>query len=367
MKIYPIPMIPGPVRVPQSVLDAMNVDFASGDLEHDFLELYNQTEANLQTIYSTRNPIAIMTGEGMLALWAGLKSVLAAGDRVLTIGTGVFGYGIGDMAQAMGAEVHTIGLRYDETLGDLTEIEREIIAFKPKMITAVHCETPSGTLNPIEGLGRLKRHYEVPLLYVDAVASAGGCPVLTDDWDIDLCLGASQKALSAPPLAAFLTVSPHAWEMAAEVNYIGYDALLPFREAQTNFYFPYTPNWHGMAALEAATQRLLDEGLEPVYQRHEQVAAYCRERIVQMGLRLFPVPDAVPAPTVTAVYVPEGIRWEDFDGRLRSRGLAVGGSYGPLTGKIFRIGHMGTQADMELVRQALDVIETVMDEVHKST
>lgn len=367
MKTYPIPMIPGPVRLPQSVLDAMSVDFASGDLEPEFLELYNQTEANLQAIYSTRNPIAIMTGEGMLALWAGLKSVLVPGDRVLTIGTGVFGYGIGDMARALGAEVHTIGLRYDETLGDLTAIEQEIIAFQPKMITAVHCETPSGTLNPLDGLGRLKRQYDVPLLYVDAVASAGGCPVLTDEWSIDLCLGASQKALSAPPLAAFLTVSPRAWEIAAEVNYNGYDALLPFREAQKKFYFPYTPNWHGLAALNAAAQRILDEGLETVFQRHEQVAAYCRERIIKLDLRLFPVPEAVPAPTVTAVYVPEGIRWEDFDGRLRAHGLAVGGSYGPLTGKIFRIGHMGSQADIELVQQALDVIETVMDEVHKAT
>lgn len=366
MKTYPIPMIPGPVRVPQRVLDAMNVDFASGDLEREFLELYNQTEASLQRIYCTRNPIAIMTGEGMLALWAGLKSVLVPGDRVLTIGTGVFGYGIGDMARALGAEVHTVGLRYDETLEDLTEIEREIAAFRPKMITAVHCETPSGTLNPLDGLGRLKRQYDVPLLYVDAVASAGGTPVLTDDWSIDLCLGASQKALSAPPLAAFLAISPRAWEIAAAVNYSGYDALLPFREAQQNFYFPYTPNWHGLAALHAAAQLVLEEGLDTVYQRHEQAAAYCRERIVQMGLRLFPVQQAVPAPTVTAVYLPQGITWENFDVRLRIHGLAVGGSYGPLAGKIFRIGHMGSQADMELVRQALDVIETVLNEVHKA-
>ena len=366
MITYPIPMIPGPVRVPQAVLDAMNVDFGSADLEREFLELYYQTETSLQTIYATRNPIAIMTGEGMLALWAGLKSVLVPGDRVLAVGTGVFGYGIGDMARALGVEVQTVGLRYDETLGDLSEIEQEIIAFQPKMITAVHCETPSGTLNPLDGLGRLKREYNVPLFYVDAVASAGGTPVLTDEWGIDLCLGASQKALSAPPLAAFLTISPRAWEIATQVNYTGYDALLPFREAQKNFYFPYTPNWHGLASLNAAANLILDEDLELVYQRHEQVAAYCRQRIVQMGLRLFPVPQAVPAPTVTAVYVPEGMSWEDFDSRLRAHGLAVGGSYGPLAGKIFRIGHMGSQADMELVRQALDVIETVLDEGQKT-
>ncbi len=367
METYTIPMVPGPVRVPQAVLDAMNVDYGSADLETEFLELYNRTEASLQTIYATSNPMAIMTGEGMLALWSALKSVLLPADRVLAVGTGVFGYGIGDMARAIGAEVRTVSLGYDETLGDLSRIEQAIVNFHPKMITAVHCETPSGTLNPLDGLGMLKQKYDVPLLYVDAVASAGGTPVLTDEWGIDLCLGASQKALSAPPLAAFVSISPRAWEIAAEINYPGYDALLPFRTAQKNFYFPYTPNWHGLAALDAAAQLLLDEGLEQVFARHNQVAETCRGRILELGLRLFPAPGAVPAPTVTAVYIPDGIGWEEFDQRLRERGLVVGGSYGPLTGKVFRIGHMGSQADLDLVNQALDVIESVMREVSKVT
>lgn len=363
MKTYTIPMIPGPVRVPAQVLQAMMVDFGSGDLEREFLDLYNRTEANLQQIYGTKNPVVIMTGEGMLALWSGLKSVLVPGDRVLTIGTGVFGYGIGDMACAIGAEVKTVGLGYDETLGDLTIVEEAIRSFRPKMITAVHCETPSGTLNPMDGLGALKQKYQVPLFYVDAVASAGGTPVLSDEWNIDLSLGASQKALSAPPLAAFLSVSPRAWEIAEEVGYTGYDALLPFREAQKNFYFPYTPHWHGLAALHAATQMLLEEGLEKAFARHAQAAEVCRSRIEEMGLRLFPAAGAISSPTVTAVYVPEGITWEEFDQHLRAHGLAVGNSYGPLAGKIFRIGHMGSQADLTLVNQALDVIESVLREL----
>jgi len=363
METYPIPMVPGPVRVPSRVLDAMNVDFGSGDLEQEYLALYNRTEQNLQKIYATQNPIAIMTGEGMLALWAGLKSTLFPGDTVLAVATGVFGYGIGDMARAVGAEVKTIGLEYDQTLGDLSLVEDAIRSYKPKMITAVHCETPSGTLNPLEGLGELKRKYQVPLLYVDAVASAGGTLLPTDDWAIDLSLGASQKALSAPPMVAFLSVSPRAWEIAEKVGYSGYDALLPFRDAQKDFYFPYTPNWHGMAALYAATQLILEEGLANAFLRHEQVAKACRSRIKDIGLRLFPAAGAVPSPTVTAVYVPDGITWEEFDKRLRTNGLVVGGSYGPLAGKVFRIGHMGSQADLELVHKALDVIEQVVKEI----
>jgi aspartate aminotransferase-like enzyme len=90
------------------------------------------------------------------------------------------------------------------------------------------------------------------------------------------------------------------------------------------------------------------------------VSAYCRQRIVAMGLELFPASGAVNSPTVTAVKVPEQIAWLELDRRLRAYGLAVGGSYGPLAGKVFRLGHMGSQADMDLVERALDVIEKVV-------
>ena len=357
MKTYPIPMVPGPVRVLPEVLEAYQFDYGSGDIEQDFLELYNQTETNLQAIFSTSNKIAIQSGEGMLALWGALKSCIVPGDRVLSIATGVFGYGIADMARSIGATVKTIGLAYDETIQDWNAIEEVIADFNPKMITVVHCETPSGTLNPLEKLGELKRRYTVPLIYADVVASLGGAPVLTDAWSIDLALGGTQKCLSAPPNMAFVTVSEQAWDIIHRVGYVGYDALKPFYTAQEDFYFPYTPYWHGISVLHKASQILLDEGLDASYQRHEQAATYCRERLIQMGIVLFPAKDAIPSPTVTAARVPEGISWKELDKRFRERGLAVGGSYGPLADKVFRLGHMGSQASMELVTQALDVIE----------
>ncbi len=149
----------------------------------------------------------------------------------------------------------------------------------------------------------------MPLLYVDVVASVGGVPVLSDDWQIDLALGGSQKVLSAPPEMSFLSVSPKAWEIIKSVAYIGYDALLPFKTAQKEHYFPYTPSWHGVAALNAAAGLLLTEGLEAVFDRHARTAAFTQERIQAMGLALFPVKDAIKSPTVTAVKVPESIPW----------------------------------------------------------
>jgi len=363
MKTYPIPMVPGPVKVAQQVLEAYQINYGSADLEAEFLELYNRTEANLKTIMATQNQVVIQTGEGMLALWGALKSCLGPGDRVLSIATGVFGDGIGDMAASIGAEVRKISWPYDQTIADTDQIKTEITAFKPKMITVVHCETPSGTLNPLEELGRIKKDLEVPLLYVDAVSSIGGAPVLTDEWNIDLCLGGSQKCLSSLPDMAFLSVSDTAWEIIDQVDYNGYDALKPFRTAQSRHYFPCTPNWHGVAGLNAGAKLVLQQGLANSFKRHEDVAQFCRQHIMEMGLTLFPSPTAVPAPTVTAVKVPQGVTWPEFDAKLRQHGLVVAGSYGPLADKVFRLGHMGTQADRNLVAQALEVIGKVREKL----
>jgi aspartate aminotransferase-like enzyme len=349
-------MVPGPVVVPEAIRRVYLKPYGSGDQETEFVELYTRTQRRLKAIFGTRDDIVIQSGEGMLALWSALKSCLVPGDRVLTVATGVFGYGIGEMAQSIGADVKIVGFSYDETINDMARIEAAIAEFKPRMITAVHCETPSGTLNPLEELGRLKHAYRVPLLYVDTVAGAGGVPVLADDWHIDLCLGGSQKCLSAPPDMSFLSVSPRAWEIIDAVNYVGYDALKPFQHAVENRFFPYTPSWQGVAALFTAAGMLLEEGLVNSFNRHDAVARLCRQRLVEMGVQLFPAPGAIPSPTVTAALIPEGFTWDAWDRRLREQGLVVAGSYGPLAERIFRLGHMGVQADRALVEQALEVI-----------
>lgn len=360
MKTYQIPMVPGPTSVSHEVLEAGMKNYGSADIEKDYVELYADTARMLGEIMQTKNQVVIQTGEGMLALWSALKSCLLPGDKVLALSTGLFGYGMGQMVESIGCEVRTMGFGFDETFTDFDLIEKAIREFQPKMITMVQNETPSGTMNPVEEIGLLKEKYGVPLLYVDAVSGIGGSVVKTDDWHIDLCLGGSQKCLSAPASMSFLSVSPKAWEIIEKVQYVGYDALLPFHTAVEDAYFPYTPYWQGTAQLHKACELLLEEGLERVIERHEKVAEYCRERIEEMGLRLYPVADAVPSPTVTAVYVPENMTWEELDARLRDRGVVMGGNYGCLAGEVFRIGHMGSQANLNLVKEALDVLEEIV-------
>lgn len=361
MKTYPIPMVPGPVSVPRRVMDAFLTDYGSADMEVEFLELYRHTTQQMQQLFGTGQDVVLHTGEGMIALWGALKSVIKPGDRVLAISTGIFGAGIGAMAASIGANVETVEYEFNQTVNDLGKVEEAIRSFQPKMITVVHCETPSGTLNPIDGIGALKAKYQVPLLYMDCVASMGGVEVLMDEWNVDLALGGSQKVLSVPPGMSMIAVSENAWKAADEVKYVGYDALLPLRNAEREpGMFPYTPDWHGVAALNAGVDLILEEGLSACFERHAAVASYARQRLQDMGISLFYAADAIPSPTVTAAMVPEGWEWTDFDGALRAQGLVVGGSYGPMTGKVFRLGHMGSQATMELATRALDVIEMVI-------
>jgi aspartate aminotransferase-like enzyme len=354
-----ISLLPGPVSVPAEVLEAMGHDYPSGDLEEEFFELYADTGKGLARLMGTRNEVVIMTGEGMLALWAALKSCLKPGDRVLATVTGIFGDGLGDMAAGLGCEVRKFRLGYNESLGDLALLENMLEDFSPDMITAVHCETPSGTLNPLEELGGIARRQN-SLFCVDAISSIGGVEIRADAWGVDLLLGGSQKCLSAPPSMSFLSVSPRAWERIEQVGHQGYDALAPWRSAAGEYGCPYTPYWHGLAALHAGVGLILREGPERVFARHEEVARQCRAGLRELGVRLWPAPDSLPSPTVTAALTPEDMSWREWRARLRARGLAVGGNFGPLAGRVFRLGHMGSQARGALMAEALAALREAL-------
>lgn len=359
MKQVALPLVPGPVKVPAAVLAAREQDYPSPDLDDSFFEMYARVQRQLETIMGTQYPPAILLGEAMVVLWGAMKSCLAPGDRVLALSTGLFGEGFADMARNLGAEVRLVAFG-DAEVAVPERVEQEVRAFRPRMVTAVHCETPSGVLNPVTEIGQVLRRHGVELYLVDAVASIGGAPLNTDEARIDLCLLGTQKCLSAPPDLGIVAVSPRAWEAVARVGYQGYDALAPFRTAVEQRYFPYTHSWHALAGLEAACRLLLDEGLETAYHRHEQAAALCRRRGQEMGLSLFPKDEAACSPTVTAFQVPKQIGWEALNQCLRARGIAVGGNYGRLAGKNFRIGHMGTQADEQLVSQAMDILAEIV-------
>ncbi|KAL6064493.1 alanine--glyoxylate transaminase [Balamuthia mandrillaris] len=398
MRTYPLGLVPGPSQVPRDlVLEAYGTPFGSADLELEFLELYKQTQALLRELLraTAQHEVVIQSGEGMLALWSALKSCVKPGDKVLAVANGVYGYGFADMARQIGAQVEVVGFEYDEATTDYERIREAALRFRPSLITAVHCETPSGILNPVGPIGKIAREVDA-LFYVDVVSSFCGADVRVAEWGIDLALVGSQKCLGLLPNLSIVCVSPRAWPIIQQVNYVGYDALLPWRmetiapssssssateeeakkaeENEGEFLFPYTCDWHSISALHDRCNNILHgDGLDAHLHRHETVAQYTRHRLRQLGLQLWlleeePEPEHEQerehhfAPTVTAVKVPEGWTWRQLDKELRLHGVVFGGSYGPLAGNVFRVGHMGLQADMQLVREALDALELVLQD-----
>ncbi len=358
------PMYPGPSSIHTEALRALAKDYYPARYSKEYQETYNYTCKAIQRLCNTNNDVLLATGEAMLGLWTALKSCLIEGDKVLTIGTGVFGDGFADMASALGCEVCKLSFGYDTTIIDenLVEIEKAIDGFNPKMITVIHCETPSGTLNPLDKLGALKKKKNVPLLVVDAVASMGGAEILCDDWNVDILIGGSQKCFSCPADLTILAVSKNAWNYIDKVNYVGYDALKPFMGIGADVSkYPYTPNAQSVYALAAVLKTLESEGFLNVYKRHIEVSNTCIQGIKALGLKLYPVEGAISSPTCTAIYVPDGHNWKEMHAKVLQYGVFLGGSYGNLEGKVFRIGHMGTQANLVLIEKTLTVLKDYLN------
>jgi aspartate aminotransferase-like enzyme len=115
-----------------------------------------------------------------------------------------------------------------------------------------------------------------------------------------------------------------------------------------------------MNALKVSLDMIISEGVENVYDRHKRAAKVCRDGVRALGLDLFPQNEDICSPTVTAVNVPSNTDWSTLNNKLRSEGVVLGGNYGPLAGRVFRFGHMGAQANVELVKSALEILSKVI-------
>ncbi|MBQ4470087.1 MAG: alanine--glyoxylate aminotransferase family protein [Synergistaceae bacterium] len=359
MQEYKIGLVPGPVSIPENIRKAWSKDYASSDLEHEFFALYRENQNLTQRLLHTRNTITITSGEAMSILWAALKCTLRPGEKLLAVSSGLFGEGFADMAKSFGVNAEVCGFEYD-SIPDSQKVYEHAKRFSPKVITAVHCETPSGTLTTnLAELGKIA-HEVNALFIVDFVSSAGGASLNVDECNIDIGLLGSQKVLSMTPTLSLSSISPRAWEVIQDVNYSGYEAYMSWREVPDREYMPYTHDWQSMKALNISLNNIMLEGVEKAIARHEEAAKLCRTLGLDMGLKLFPKSEAICSPTVSAFYIPERFTWPEFNSALRDKGLALGGNYGSLSGKVFRVGHMGSQADINLVREGMRIIKQVI-------
>ncbi|KAF9580960.1 hypothetical protein BGW38_002197, partial [Lunasporangiospora selenospora] len=375
----------GPTVVPSYIKNRYVATFyGSGDLDPEAITLYQDCCSRLAQLFhinqQEEDSVVLMTGEGMVGLWGGLKSVIpwpfdlsnpqgmAVGSpkyKILCVGNGVYGCGMYDMVQSLrypNVDVRLVESAWDQPINTV-EAVRVIQEWKPDLVTAVHCDTPTGALNSetVCRIGEACAQSDA-LFYVDAVSSAGAVNVDISGWNIDIGLMGSQKAFSLEPSLAIVTVSKKAWRQIEKVGYTGYDAIYPFKGLRGTF--PYTPLWSALDALDLHLKTVYGENCEKtqdVYEQHESVAAYCQHRIRKMGLKLWwdKACDGefqyMSSPSVTAVCVPESTTWEELDGKLRRHGVIFGG----------RVGHMGSQAGMDIVRYAMDVLEATVSQLQK--
>lgn len=350
---------PGPTAVPPSVREAMAREHPNPDVGPGFEARYDDLCEKLATIYGTAHDVVVLGGEGILGLEAAIACLVGPGDRVLCISNGLYGDGFADFVEAYDGDAALVSVPYDagyDLDGVATALEAADADGEPFAVaTMVHCETPTGTLNDLEPVLDLLDDYNV-LSVVDAVSSLGGTPVPTER--IDVCLGASQKCFSAPPGLTTAAISERAWE-AMEEREPGslYTNFLPWRDVTEEF--PYTHLTANVAALDAAVDRLLEEGLDSVYARHEEAAERCRERGSELGIECYPDPER-QSPTVTAFHLPGDAK------RVQRRVAAetdviLATGLGDLADDILRIGHMGYNADVEKVDEAMDPVASVLE------
>ncbi|MFP9192969.1 pyridoxal-phosphate-dependent aminotransferase family protein [Natrialbaceae archaeon A-CW1-1] len=349
-------MTPGPTAVPTRVRERMSEPTWNPDVEPEFVEFYRDLTEKLEPLYG-EGDIAILGGEGILGLEAAVASLVAPGDDVLCIANGLYGEGFADFVELYDGEATVCGGDWREPI-DLEAVEDELESGEYEVATMVHCETPTGTLNDLEPVLEALDDHDV-ISVVDAVSSLGGTPVPTDL--IDVTLGATQKCFSAPPGLTVCAISDRAWERIESVEPRSfYASLAPWRDVLEEEWFPYTHLVSNLLALDTATDLLLEEGLETVYERHEVAAERCRERATELGLDVYPADEALASPTVTALDVPG--QATDLQARVREKhGILLSTGLGELEDDILRVGHMGHNARLDHVEQTMDALEAVLN------
>jgi len=319
------------------------------DVDPEFTPYYVSVCRKLQTLFGTKNDVHILSGEGMVGLDAAICSLTEPGDRVLVLSNGIFGAGFADMAKTYGGVPDLVSFDEPRSI-DPENVEKYLQDHTGyKYATLVHCDTPSGVLNSVERICPiLKRHGM--LTVVDTVAAMVGEPFHADAWGVDVALGGSQKALSAPIGLSFLSISPDAWKaMEQRKTPIPsfYCNLLSFRTVVRDCWFPYSMPVHDIAALDVAADNVLEEGLQNVVTRHARIAEAIRMVLRANGIQLFL--ESGYGNTCTAFIPPAPITCDQLLQTLRTEfGLVLSGSFDHLKGKVIRIGHMGENAHEEV-------------------
>jgi (S)-ureidoglycine-glyoxylate aminotransferase len=372
-------MGPGPVDVYPRVLRAMSVPL-QGQFDPQFTGYMNQVMALYRQVFATQNHWTLLiNGTARAGIEACLTAILAPGDKLLVPIFGRFGQLKAEIGRRLDADVVTIETQWGCVFA-ADVIEAAIKRHRPKLVAISHGDTSTTMLQPLSEIGQLCRRHDV-LLYVDCTASLGGNPFATDAWQIDVASAGLQKCLSGPPGSSPITFNERVAKLVNARKHVERGIKIAGIEEgdgpiiRSNYFdlamlmdywSPRRLNHHTEAAsmLYAARECarvVLEEGLERGFARHQAASSALRAGLEAMGLELFGDARQRMA-NITGVVVPAAI----VDGEkvrhelLHDFGIEIGTSFGPLAGKIWRIGTMGYVCRKSNVLRCLTALEAVL-------
>ncbi|MGV8088879.1 MAG: pyridoxal-phosphate-dependent aminotransferase family protein [Methanothrix sp.] len=358
-------MIPGPVKVAPRVLRAMSKPMIS-HRSGEFGAIYSECAELLKEFFQTKNQIAIMTGSGTLGMDAAVAGIIGHEDKIVTISNGKFGERFTEIGERYGK---CVPVKFDWGMPfDLDRVEAALEE-GAKAVAMVHNETSVGLTNPAKEVGRLAKKHDAVFI-VDGISSIGGNEFLTDEWNVDIAITGSQKALAVPPGLAVVSVSPKAEErfLAQSSSYYA-DLKAHLKSARKSpAQTPFTPAVPLFFAMQEALHMAAEEGFAARRERAAKQAESVRSAAKALGIELFPQTNenTYYSNTVTAMKMPEGVSDDKLRGGMKKKGVIVSGGQEQLKGKIFRIGTMGVCSNGDLLRtiQTLELILLKEGNIH---
>ena len=330
--------IPGPIDVSEDVLAQM----ANQVISHRGSEASALQEAiteKFQDLFYTKSNILLSTSSGSGLMEGSIRSCTLKRAAVLSCGS------FGDRWYKMGVLNGVPADLFKVELGKAIEpemVDKVLSTNKYDTVMVTHNETSTGIANPIKEIGEVIKKYDDIVYCVDAVSSAGGIKIEVDESNIDICLTSVQKALGLPPGMSLCTFSEKAKKRAEKVPNRGYyfDLLAIYEYIQDkNSQYPSTPSLSHMFALNFQLEKILKEGLDNRFRRHEEMANLVREW-AQEHFQIFTDVNYL-SNTLTVIENTQGISVSNLNKKLQERGFLIANGYGDLKEKTFRISHMG--------------------------
>lgn len=370
-------MGPGPINADPRVLRAMSAQLV-GQYDPAMTGYMNETMALYRDVFRTQNDATLVVdGTSRAGIEAAFVSLIEPGDRVLVPVFGRFGNLLREIAERCGAEVHVIEREWG-TVFTTAELEQGILASRPKLVAIVHGDTSTTVAQPLAELGALCAKHGA-LLYTDVTASLGGNTFEPDAWGVDVATAGLQKCLAGPSGSSPITLSAKAVDVInsrksieAGIRVPG-DAVLaqPIRSNYfdlsqiLDYWGPKRLNHHTEAtsmlyAARECARLLAEEGMIAAVERHRLHGSAMVAGLEGLGLKVFG-DRSVRMNNVVGVYIPDGVNDAAVRGTmLEDYGIEIGTSFGPLAGKVWRIGTMGYNARRDTVLLTLAAFEQVL-------